>query len=124
MKTLLLLLAFVLIAPSLSAQKVSERRYTVKEIDELREVCDMRYVWGTTVLGFDPTGGIHHSRTYREIERVTAVEQMIRTYMMAGITAKQIREEDKRLAEERITFFNASLDTMYVAPEVKQKRGK
>ena len=124
MKPFLIFLTLAFIAPPLFAQKMSERRYTVREIDELREVCDMRYMWGTTVPGFDPTGGIHHSRTYRETERVTAVEQMIRTYMLAGITAKQIREEDKRLAEERITFFNASLDTMYVAPEVKQKRGK
>lgn len=128
MKTLLFLLAFVVVAPSF-AQEVS-RRYTVREIDELRVACGERYLFGTTYFEFDATGATSWSRTYREKEAVVAVEGMVRTYMLAGITAKQIWEEDKRLAKERYllpqgtVFFNASCDTVYIVPAGKQKKGK
>ena len=130
MKPLLIFMAVVLITPSLSAQKVSERRYTVREIDELRGACRDRYKFGTTYFEFATSGASRWSHQYRENEMVVAAEETLRTYMLAGITAEQIWEEDKRLAKERYllpqgtVFFNVSHDTVYIVPAGKQKKGK
>lgn len=75
---------------------MSERCYTVMEIDELREACEMRYEFGTTYL---PNGGV--GRSYLESDLIVAVEEMVRTYMIAGITAVDIRNADKEKAVVR-----------------------
>ena len=86
---------FVAVVPSLYGQEpVIERRYTVKEIDDLREVCERRYLYGTTSLVVPQM-----SRAYYENDKIKAVEELLRTYMMAGITAKQINEEDKKTTD-------------------------
>ena len=77
-----------------------ERRYTVQEIDELREACRDRYLFGTTYFEFD-SSGVLNGRPYREKEMIVAVEEMVRTYMLARVTAKQIFEEDERVAKQR-----------------------
>jgi len=71
-----------------------ERKYTVSEIRELRVVCEKIYIWGTPL----PSGG-GMSWPYMEADKVVAVEEMIRTYMLAGITAKDIIAEDKKNSE-------------------------
>jgi len=68
-----------------------ERKYTVSEIDDLRRVCDDRFLWGTSKRH----PGMHSSRVYDPVERSNAVENMVRTYMLAGITAEDIRAEDE-----------------------------
>lgn len=65
------------------------RAYTVKEIDDLREVCEMKYLYGTT----DPMQAIGFSRQYQESDKVKAVEELVRTYMIAEITAEDIRKQ-------------------------------
>ena len=71
---------------------MSERKYTVAEIDALRQVAEMRYLYGTTVWG----DGM--SRCYMEADKTKAVEEMVRTYMMAGITAQDIIDSDNAKA--------------------------
>lgn len=69
---------------------MTERAYTVAEIDRLREVLDMRYLYGTSNLKM--INGC--SRTCRPEEKAAIVEQQLRTYMLAGITAEDIEKAD------------------------------
>jgi len=73
-----------------------EKKYTVKEIRDLRNVCENIYLFGTSLFG-----GTRFSRVYKEVEKVVAVEQMVRTYILAGITAKDIRDEDEKELREQ-----------------------
>ena len=66
------------------------RAYTVQEIDDLRRVMEQRYLFGTTA----PADGLRNSRTYRETDMIKAVEEMVRTSMLAGITASDVRRAD------------------------------
>ena len=68
---------------------MAERAYTVKEIDELREACETRWLFGTTV----PREG--WGRHYRPEEKAVAVEEIVRTHMLAGHTAADLHEEDR-----------------------------
>ena len=70
---------------------MGERAYTVSEIDALRSACRDRVIWGTT--NSDYMRGM--SGSYREADMVKSAEEMVRTYMLAGITADQIYAEDR-----------------------------
>lgn len=63
--------------------------YTVREIDALRTACEARWLFGTTDWGQHLS-----SRSYRPEERDRGVEEMLRTYIMAGIRADEIYAED------------------------------
>ena len=70
---------------------MSERKYTVHEIDELRAVCERRWLFGSAYLSAN-TGC---SRSYKSSEKDIGVEQLVRTYMLSGITAQDIYETDR-----------------------------
>lgn len=63
---------------------MTERRYTVEEIDALRQACRLKLAGKTpdTVVAFfdDP-----------DWEEFRKIEEMVRTYMLAGVTAADIR---------------------------------
>jgi phenylacetate-coenzyme A ligase PaaK-like adenylate-forming protein len=71
---------------------MSEKKYTLNDIDALRAACRERYLYGTTARG----SGSRTSRPYTESELASSVEQQVRTYMMAGITAQDIYAEDNK----------------------------
>lgn len=62
------------------------RSYTVTEIDALRNLCERKFLFGSYQL--PKMGGA--SRSYNEIEKYTAVEEMVRTHMFAGHTAEDL----------------------------------
>lgn len=68
-----------------------QRAYTLAEIDALRRALETRYLYGTTNLGT----GQQMSRTYRETEKTVAVEESVRTAMLAGLTADDYYEADR-----------------------------
>ena len=68
---------------------MADRAYTVAELDALREACEMRWLFGTT-----HPRHMKLSFSYRPEEKAIAVEQRVRTYMIAGITAAHIYAED------------------------------
>jgi len=73
---------------------MSEQSYTVAEIDALRRACENRYLWGS-YRGAGHDSGM--SRQYREDEKAKCVEELVRTFMLAGKTANELYEsEDAR----------------------------
>jgi hypothetical protein len=69
---------------------MTEKAYTVQEIDELRNACESRWLYGTTVI---PMRRL--SRQYDEKEKTKCVEELVRTYMLAGIPGDDIRSADR-----------------------------
>lgn len=75
---------------------MSERAYTVQEIDRLRDCVRNRYLWGRfsgSSQNFSPYSGM--SRSYREDEMAKAVEAEVRTWMHAGKTAADLLASEK-----------------------------
>ena len=68
------------------------RKYTVEEIDQLRDVIRNRMLWGSYHIPQMPGGSI--SITYREDELTTRIEEHVRTHMMAGHTAADLLGEE------------------------------
>ena len=70
---------------------MSDRAYTVREIDELRNACDTLWMWGPE--GFKFREGMRVGRSYKLDEKTKCVEEMVRTYMTAGVTADDMWKE-------------------------------
>lgn len=62
------------------------RSYTVREIDALRAACENKWLFGS----YRVPDGITIGRSYREGEKTAAVEEMVRTHMLAGHTAEDL----------------------------------
>jgi hypothetical protein len=65
------------------------RRYTVQEIDALRNVVENKYLNGTYRF---PLG--YSVATYNEQDKEHAVEQRVRTHMLAGHTARDLLDSE------------------------------
>lgn len=86
------------------------RAYTVHELDALRQVVESKWLYGWYSLpaqrSNDEGGGTGYvwtrgvwSRSYDPNEKVKAVEEMVRTHMLAGHTAEDlIKSEDEARA--------------------------
>ena len=67
------------------------RRYTVAEIEALRDCFENKYLWGSYTL----PEGVASSNAYRESDKITTVEEWVRTHMMAGHTAEDLINSEK-----------------------------
>lgn len=67
-----------------------ERAYTVAEIDSLRIACRQRWLYGTTAIS-----GSGVSRGFRQNEMDSGSEELVRTYMLAGLVATDIYAADR-----------------------------
>ncbi len=70
---------------------MTDRSYTIAELDALREVVEHKFLYGQ----FRPrsTRQIQAhcwSRPYREEDKIAHVEQQVRTHMLAGHTAEDL----------------------------------
>lgn len=90
---------------------MADRAYTVAEIDALRGVCESKWLYGAFVhpvpaFAVTRDGRLYQShqsgRTYQTSEKDIGVEQLVRTYMLAGLTAEDIRAEHE--ASERAAY--------------------
>lgn len=67
---------------------MTQRAYTIQEIDALREAERTKYLWGS-YSGPSPLNDI--SRNYREVELERIVEERVRTLMHAGLTVEDLK---------------------------------
>ncbi len=73
---------------------MSERSYTVGELDELRRAVENKWLYGSYCR---PHSGC--SRSFREDEKTKCVEQIVRTHMIAGHTAADLYESERQARE-------------------------
>ena len=76
---------------------MTDRAYTVAELDALRSAVERRWLFGTTA----PLNTACFSRSYNEADKYAAVEQLVRTHMLAGHTAEDIYAADLPSKDER-----------------------
>lgn len=60
-----------------------QRRYTLTEIDQMRRAVETKWLFG--LWPHEMTGSQYTGRTYCESEKAAGVEEMLRTYMAAGM---------------------------------------
>lgn len=72
---------------------MTDRKYTVSEIDALRECCRHKWIWGAYFYTPVSKSGGRTSRPYQQQDLDRGVEEMVRTFMIAGITIEDIRAE-------------------------------
>lgn len=66
------------------------RKYTVSEIDRMRYAIECRWLFGCCPKELHRSGGGGCSRPYKEEEKVKCVEEMLRTYMLAGTSPAEL----------------------------------
>lgn len=71
---------------------VTERAYTVTEIDALRRAVENKWLFGFYSFG---TRGGGASRCYDEVEKTQCVEAILRTHMLAGQTAEDLYASER-----------------------------
>ncbi len=69
----------------------AQRRYSANEVADLRFVCGHIYVWGTAEPSPQDSGC--YSQQYNRHDKEIAVEHMVQTYMLAGVTADDLRAQ-------------------------------
>ncbi len=80
-----------------------ERAYTVVEINRMRQAIEHQWLYGRKMSEPDPnaSSGVDEngnpwmststmSRSYKEEEKTRCVEELLRTYMLAGIEPKDL----------------------------------
>lgn len=79
-----------LIRQLLKGENKMGRIYTVKELDDLRRVVEDRILFGSCVSN----GESRVSGSYRESDLQIAIEEQVRTHMIAGHRAQDLIEAD------------------------------
>ena len=68
---------------------MKDRSYTVAEIDRMRHAVEFKWLYGCRIsarhMGEAMTSHVHYAD-----ERTKAVEEQLRTYMLAGIDPKEL----------------------------------
>lgn len=65
------------------------RAYTVQEIDQMRSAIEFQWLYGCKPKDASREDCMS-SRTYMPEEKVKCVEEMLRTYMLAGIDPEEL----------------------------------
>ena len=68
---------------------MKERSYTVAEIDRMRAAVECQWLYGMKISE-QLAEGATMSRSYKEEEKTKCVEEMLRTYMLAGVDPKEL----------------------------------
>lgn len=81
---------------------MSDRRYTVAEIDALRRAVANKYLWG--FYSGPPEATHYSSRNFKEADMEKIVEERVRTHMLAGHTAEELTasDNDQRIEHGRL----------------------
>lgn len=79
---------------------MSERKYSVSELDALRSAVSNKWLFGN--YNISTNGQI--SRSYREEEKTKVVEEIVRTHMLAGHTADDLLASEPNKAKDAETL--------------------
>lgn len=71
---------------------MSEKAYTVSQLDALRDAVENKWLWGSYN---GPSGDGSFSRAYKPDEKQKAVEEMVRSHMLAGHSAEDLLESER-----------------------------
>ena len=110
--------------PPPAKPSVITRAYTVKEIDDLLSVVHWRVNFGSTYSTPPEKGHENESttrwgmRSWSIGEEDKVVNEIVRTYMTAGLTADDIREQDRKDGEK----YQAER-AKYLAEQAAKKNG-
>jgi hypothetical protein len=87
---------------------MSERKYSVSEIDALRQAVRNKYIWGSyrgsqALMSVMKDGACYSdssmmSRAFNETEMIGSTEEMVRTHMLAGHTAEDLLASEQQAA--------------------------
>ena len=93
----------VIVSVLAKREAMSERKYTVAEIDRMRDAIEHQWLFGRKISTPEPNprevvdeNGIISSYSgispspYNETEKTKCVEEMLRTYMLAGIEPEDL----------------------------------
>lgn len=72
---------------------MTEYKYSVHDLDKLRQACGNKYIWGR--YNIMPTTGPSWGWSYTEIDKYKCVEEMVRTHMIAGHTAEDLYASER-----------------------------
>ena len=69
--------------------EMKERSYTAAEIDRMRRAVEHQWLYGSKISehGLD---GLKTSGPYMEEEKTKCIEEMLRTYILAGVDPKEL----------------------------------
>ncbi len=70
---------------------MTERAYTVNEVDALRRAVENKWLFGS----YGQQMGNCQSRSYHETDKTQCVEHIVRTWMVAGKTAQDLYESER-----------------------------
>lgn len=70
------------------------RKYSVEEIDQMRSAIEFQWLFGCKPKDA-PQTSFRNSRTYMEEEKVKCVEELLRTYMLAGVSPEELEGEGR-----------------------------
>lgn len=87
-----------------------DRAYTVAEVAALRDVIENKFLYGAY------RGGEGVSRSYGASEKETHVEERVRTHMLAGHTAKDLRDSEQSIAPRWPLIVTHGTDETPVSP--------
>lgn len=72
---------------------MTQRKYTVDEIDDLRAALNNNFLFGCCYPDFSVPGGLM-SRVHSKNDKSNTVENQLRTHMFAGHTAEDLKGAD------------------------------
>lgn len=71
---------------------MNDRKYSVSELDKLRKAVEHKWLFGSYSL--QPISG--WGRSYNPAEKDKAVEEMVRTHMLAGHTVEDLYASEQQ----------------------------
>lgn len=73
-----------------------ERSYTVRELDDLRQAIETKWLFGRYRLVERGDCTSYQSRNYNETDKIKSVEKLVRTHMLAGHTAADLYASEQK----------------------------
>lgn len=94
--------AWVWLKQAVATRTISNRAYTLQELEELRYICQNKIATGSF------RNSSRHGVSMTATEIVIAAESLVRTYMVTGMTADAVVERERK-AHDLVMSGNTSI---------------